>query len=137
LPSDGIRKMLEHESFQGNTTLIEQWIAKDMADEKKLAEQWLVDFLKEMKKSISKSFGLTKIKYHRMNNKGPFIRWVCHKCRNDSFQKQMLEDCPLWPQILLSKCKKCDWIIWRFLGLGIMNFCKAKKQSHSINPWKT
>jgi hypothetical protein len=38
LPSDGIRKMLEHESFQGNTTLIEQGIARGMADEKKSAE---------------------------------------------------------------------------------------------------
>ncbi len=87
--------MLEHESFQGNTTLIEQGIARNMADEKKSAEQWLVDFLKERKKSISESFGLTRVKYHRMNNKGPLIRWVCHKCRNEGFQKQMLEDCPV------------------------------------------
>jgi hypothetical protein len=95
LPSDGIHKMLEDESFQGNTTLIEQGIARSMADEKKSAEQWLVDFLKERKKSISESFGLTRVKYHRMTNKGPLIRWVCHKCRNDGFQKQMLEDCPV------------------------------------------
>jgi hypothetical protein len=95
LPSDGIRKMLEHESFQGNTTLIEQGIARNMADEKKSAEQWLFDFLKERKKSISESFGLTRVKYHRMNNKGSLIRWVCHNCRNDGFQKQMLEDCPV------------------------------------------
>jgi len=83
LPNDGVRKMLEHESFQGNTT------------EKKSAKQWLVDFLKERKKSISESFGLTRVKYHRMNNKGPLIRWVCPKCRNDGVQKQMLEDCPV------------------------------------------
>jgi len=95
LPSDGIRKMLEHESFQGNTTLIKQGIARNMADEKKSAEQWLVDFLKERKKSISESFGLTRVKYHRMNNKGSLIRWVCHNCRNDGVQKQMLEDCPV------------------------------------------
>jgi hypothetical protein len=93
LPSDGIHKMLEDESFQGNRTLIEQGTTLNMADEKNSAEQWLVDFLKERKNSILESFGLIRVKYHRMNNKGPLIRWVCHKCRNDNFQK--LEDCPV------------------------------------------
>jgi hypothetical protein len=95
LPSDGIHKMLEDESFQGTRTLIEQGTTLNMADEKNSAEQWLVDFLKERKNSISESFGLIRVKYYRMNNKGPVIRWVCHKCRNDGFQKQMLEDCPV------------------------------------------
>ncbi len=94
LPSGGIHKMLEHESFQGKRSLIEQGTTLDMADEKFFAEQWLVDFLKERKKSISKSFGLTRVKYHRMNNKGPLIRWVCDKCKDDGLQKQMLEDFP-------------------------------------------
>jgi hypothetical protein len=93
LPSDGIHKMLEDESFQGNKTLIELGTTLTMADEKNSAEQWLVDFLKERKNSISESFGLIRVKYHRMNNKGPLIRWVCHKCRNDNFQK--LEACPV------------------------------------------
>jgi hypothetical protein len=87
LPSDGMFKMLEHESFQGNRTLIEQGTALNMADEKKSAEQWLVDFLKKRKNNISESFGLTRVKYHRMNNKGPFIRWVCQKYKNNGFQR--------------------------------------------------
>jgi hypothetical protein len=94
LPSDGIHKMLEHESFQGNKTLIEQGTAMNMVNEKKSAEQWLVNFLKEKKSNILESFDLTRVKYHKMNGKGPFIRWVCHKCKNYGFEKQMLEDCP-------------------------------------------
>jgi hypothetical protein len=94
-PSDGIHKMLEHDSFQGKRTLIEQGTALNMAEEKNSAEQWLVDFLKERKKSISESFGLARVKYHRTNNKGPLIRWVCHECRNDGLQRQMLEDFPV------------------------------------------
>jgi hypothetical protein len=95
LPSDGILKMLEHDSFQGKRTLIEQGIALNMAEEKNSTEQWLVNFLKEKKKNISESFCLARVKYHRMNNKGPLIRWVCRECRNDGFQKQMLEDFPM------------------------------------------
>ncbi len=95
LPSDGIHKMLEHESFQRNKTLIKQGTALNMADEKNSVKQWLVDFLKERRNSISESFGLTRVKYHRMNNKGPFIQWVCQECKNNSFQKQMLEDFPV------------------------------------------
>jgi len=94
LPNDGIHKMLEHESFQGNKTLIEQGTVVNMADEKNSAEQWLVNFLKERKNNILESFDLTRVKYHKMNGKGPFIRWVCHKCKNYGFKKQMLEDCP-------------------------------------------
>ncbi len=94
LPSDGIHKMLEHESFQGNKTLIEKRTAVNMADEKNSAEQWLVNFLKERKNNILESFDLTRVKYHRMNGKGLLIRWVCHKCKNYGFEKQMLEDCP-------------------------------------------
>jgi len=70
-------------------------IALNMAEEKNLAEQWLVNFLNERKNNILESFGLTRVKYHRMNNKGPLIRWVCHKCWNDGFQKKMLEDFPV------------------------------------------
>ncbi|KAH8932513.1 hypothetical protein BDL97_19G077000 [Sphagnum fallax] len=95
LPSDGIHKMLEQESIQGKRSLIEQGTSLNMVEEKNAAEQWLINFLKERKKNISESFGLTRVKYHRMNNKGPLIRWVCHKCRNDGVQKQMLEDCPV------------------------------------------
>jgi hypothetical protein len=94
-PSDGIQKILEHESFEGNRNLIEQGTTLNKAQEKTSAEQWLVDFLKERKKSISKSFGLTRVKYHEKNNKGPLVRWVCHKCRDDGFRKQMLEDFPM------------------------------------------
>jgi len=79
----------------GAHSFIEQGATLDMVDEKCFAEQWLVDFLKERKESISKSFGLTRVKYHRMNNKGPLIRWVCDKCKDDGFQKQMLEDFPV------------------------------------------
>ncbi len=89
LPSDGIHKMFEHDSFQGKRTLIEQGIALNMAKEKNSAKQWLVNFLNERKNNILESFGLTRVKYHRMNNKGPLIQWVCHKCRNDNFQKKM------------------------------------------------
>jgi len=95
LPSDGIHKMLEHDSFQGKRNLNEQGTTLNMVEEKNAAEQWLVDFLKERKKSISESFGLVRVKYHRTNNKGPLIRWVCHDCRNDGFQKKMLEDFPV------------------------------------------
>jgi hypothetical protein len=94
-PTDGIQKILEHESFEGKRSLIEQGIALNKAQEKNSAEQWLVDFLKERKKSILESFGLTRVKYHKKNNKGHVIRWVCHKCRDDGFQKQMLEDFPM------------------------------------------
>jgi hypothetical protein len=72
-PSDGIHKMLEHGSFQRKRTLIEQGIALNMAKEKNSGQQWLVNFLKERKNSISESFGLTRVKYYRMNNKGPLI----------------------------------------------------------------
>jgi hypothetical protein len=44
LPSDAINKMLEHESFQGKRTLIEQGTTLNMANEKNSAKQWLVDF---------------------------------------------------------------------------------------------
>ncbi|KAH8934790.1 hypothetical protein BDL97_18G102800 [Sphagnum fallax] len=94
-PSDGIQKILEHESFEGKRSLIEQGTALNKAQEKNSAEQWLVHFLKERKKSISESFGLTRVKYHKKNNKGPLIRWVCHKCRDDGFRKKMLEDFPV------------------------------------------
>ncbi|CAM6062080.1 unnamed protein product [Sphagnum tenellum] len=94
-PSDGIQKILEHESFEGKRSLIEQGTALNKAQEKNSAEQWLVHFLKERKRSISESFGLTRVKYHKKNNKGPLIRWVCHKCRDDGFRKQMLEDFPV------------------------------------------
>jgi len=95
LPSDGIHKMLENESFQGNKTLIEQRTIVNMADEKNSAEQWLVNFLNERKKKILESFDLTRVKYHRMNGKGPLIRWVCRECRNYGFEKHMLVDCPV------------------------------------------
>jgi hypothetical protein len=95
LPSDGIHKMLEHESFQGNKTLIEQKSIVNMADEKNSAEQWLVNFLKERNNNILESFDLTRVKYRRMNGKGPLIRWVCQKCRNYGVENQMLEDCPV------------------------------------------
>ncbi|CAK9211849.1 unnamed protein product [Sphagnum troendelagicum] len=94
-PSDGIQKILEHESFEGKRSLIEQGTALNKAQEKNSAEQWLVHFLKERKRSILESFGLTRVKYHKKNNKGPLIRWVCHKCRDDGFRKQMLEDFPV------------------------------------------
>ncbi|CAK9869218.1 unnamed protein product [Sphagnum jensenii] len=76
-PSDGIQKILEHESFEGKRSLIEQGTALNKAQEKNSVEQWLVHFLKEKKKSISESFGLTRVKYHKKNNQGPLIRWVC------------------------------------------------------------
>ncbi len=94
-PSDGLQKILEHESFEGKRSLIEQGTALNKAQEKNSAEQWLVHFLKEKKKSISESFGLTRVKYHKKNNQGPLIRWVCQKCRDDGFRKQMLEDFPV------------------------------------------
>ncbi|KAH8934778.1 hypothetical protein BDL97_18G102300 [Sphagnum fallax] len=72
-PSDGIQKILEHESIEGKRSLIEQGIALNKAQEKNSAEQWLVHFLKERKKSILESFGLTRVKYHKKNNKGPLI----------------------------------------------------------------
>ncbi len=94
-PTDGIQKILEHESFEGKRNLIQEGTALNKAQEKNSAEQWLVDFLKERKKSISESFGLTRVKYYKKNNRGPLIRWVCHKCRDDGFRKQMLEDFPV------------------------------------------
>jgi len=53
--------------------LIEQGTTLNMADEKNATKQWLIDFLKERKKNILQSFDLTRIKYYRMNNKGPLI----------------------------------------------------------------
>jgi hypothetical protein len=87
--------MSDYDPFQGKKTLIEERTALDMAKDKKSAEQWLVDFLKERKNNIFESFGLTRVKYHTMNNKGPLIRWICHKCKNDGFQRNMLEDFPM------------------------------------------
>jgi len=95
LPSEGICRMFDYDPLQGKRTLIEERTALDMAKDKKSAEQWLVDFLKERKNNIFESFGLTRVKYHTMNNKGPLIRWICHKCKNDGFQRNMLEDFPV------------------------------------------
>jgi len=73
LPNDGIHKMLEQESIQGKISLIEQGTTLNMADEKNATKQWLIDFLKERKKNILQSFDLARVKYYRMNNKGPLI----------------------------------------------------------------
>ncbi len=73
LHGDGICKMSKHDPLQGKQMLIEKEVALNMAKDKKSAEQWLVDFLKE--KDIYKSFGLTRVQYSRkkFNNHGPLI----------------------------------------------------------------
>jgi len=55
--------------------MIEKEVA--LRDQKHGAEQWLVDFLE--KQNISKSFGLSRVHYHRKKygNQGPLIRWIC------------------------------------------------------------
>jgi hypothetical protein len=73
LHGDGIWEMSKHDPLQGKQMLIEKEVALNMAKDKKSAEQWLVDFLKE--KDIYKSFGLTWVQYSRkkFNNHGPLI----------------------------------------------------------------
>ncbi len=92
LHGDGICKMSTHDPLQGKQMLIEKEVALNMAKDKKSAEQWLVDFLKE--KDIYKSFGFSRVQYSRkkFNNHGPLIWRVCVKCSNDNFQNKMLED---------------------------------------------
>jgi len=70
---DGICKMSKHDPLQGKQMLIEKEVALNMAKDKTLPEQWLLDFLKE--KDIYKSFGLTRVQYSRkkFNNHGPLI----------------------------------------------------------------
>jgi hypothetical protein len=66
-----------------------------LREEKHVAEQWLVDFLKE--KNISKSFGLSRVHYHRIKygNQGPFIRWICDKHKEKGLKKGILEVVPI------------------------------------------
>jgi len=73
LHGDGICKMSTHDPLQGKQMLIEKEVALNMAKDKKSAEQWLVDFLKE--KDIYKSFGFSRVQYSRkkFNNHGPLI----------------------------------------------------------------
>jgi len=71
-------------------------IANDALIEKhKVATQWLVDFLRG--KSISKLFGLNRVRYLKFDNShgdlSP-IRWVCSRHKNEGLNNGTLEDCP-------------------------------------------
>jgi hypothetical protein len=73
--------------------MIEKEVA--LRDQKHGAEQWLVDFLK--KQNISKSFGLSRVHYHRIKygTQGPLIRWICDRHKKEGLKKGILEALPI------------------------------------------
>ncbi len=94
LPNWGIDGNFQNDPLQGlKTNMIEKEVA--LGDQKHGAEQWLVDFLK--KKNISKSFGLSRVHYHRIKygNQGPPIRWICDRHKKEGLKKRILEVLPI------------------------------------------
>ncbi|CAM6015569.1 unnamed protein product [Sphagnum balticum] len=66
-----------------------------LVEQHKVATQWLVDFLKG--KNISKLFGLSRVKYLKMDSSHgdlSTIRWVCSRHKNEGLNNGTLEDCP-------------------------------------------
>ncbi|CAK9198095.1 unnamed protein product [Sphagnum troendelagicum] len=94
LPNSGIGRNFQNDPLQGQkTNMIEKEVA--LKEERHGAEQWLVDFLK--KQNISKSFGLSRVHYHRIKygNQGPLIRWICDRHQEEGLKKGILEALPI------------------------------------------
>ncbi len=94
LPNCGIDRNSQNDPLQGQkANMIKKEVA--LRKEKHGVEQWLVDFLK--KQNISKSFGLSRVHYHRMkfNNQGPFIPWICDKHKEEELKKGILKSFPI------------------------------------------
>jgi hypothetical protein len=90
LPSCRIDKNSQNDPLQSRkTNMIEKEVA--LKEEKRGAEQWLVDFLK--KQNISKSFRLSRVHYHKMqySNPSPLIRWICDRHKEEGLKKGILE----------------------------------------------
>ncbi|CAK9198142.1 unnamed protein product [Sphagnum troendelagicum] len=94
LPNWGIDGISQNDPVQGpKTNMIEKEVA--LRDQKHGAEQWLLDFLK--KQNISKSFGLSRVHYHRIKygNQGPLIQWICDRHKKEGLKKGILEVLPI------------------------------------------
>jgi hypothetical protein len=81
----------------GQNSISHLLTANDALIEKhKVATQWLVDFLRG--KNISKLFGLSRVKYLKIDNSHgdlSTIRWVCSRHKNEGLNNGTLEDCPI------------------------------------------
>ncbi len=67
-----------------------------LVEDRKVATQLLMDFLKG--KNIFKLFGLSRVKYLKMDNgHGDLstIQWVCLHHRKEGLKNGTLEDCPV------------------------------------------
>jgi hypothetical protein len=94
LPNWGIDGNSQNDPLQSRkTNMIEKEVA--LREEKHGVEQWLVDFLK--KQNISKSFGLSRVHYHRIKygNQGPLIRWICDRHKEEGLKKGILQALPI------------------------------------------
>jgi hypothetical protein len=94
LPNWGIDGNSQNDPLQGpKTNMIKKEVA--LRDQKHVAEQWLVDFLKNQ--NIYKSFGLSRVHYRRIKygNQGPLIRWICDRHKKEGLKKGILEALPI------------------------------------------